>query len=672
MATTTGVSSAVTSGLDVNALVSQLMTVEQQPLAKLDKQEASYQAKLSAFGSIKGAVSSFQSTMRTLSNASSFRTVTATASDTSVLSATALTSALPGSYSVEVSSLAQSQKLVAAGQSSVGTAIGTGATTTLSFDFGTITGTLTNGKYEAGATFSTAGGGVKTVTIDSSNNSLQGMRDAINAAGIGVTASIINDGSATPYRLVLSSNNMGAANSLKISATGDATVSALLANDPTAGATTGALGQNLSESVSALNAVLKVNGITISKASNSVSDVISGVTLNLAKLTTTPITLTVAQDTAATAKAVNSFVASYNELSKTLTDLSSYDAATKKGATLQGDATIRNLQAKLRDMLNTTGTGALTSLSQIGVTFQRDGSLAVDSSKLNSVMQSNFSDIAGLFAATGKASDSLVTYNASGINTKPGSYALTVTQLATQGNETGTAAPSLTIDATNDTLVMNINGINTTITLASKTYASALELASELQSKLNSATELSAAGISVSASLDAGKISVTSNSYGATSSVVATSGNGLSNIFGTAISTTGVDVAGTINGVSASGSGQTLIAADSEAQGLSVLINGGALGSRGTVSYTQGYAYTLNNYANSVLASDGSLSSSTDEINTSIKSLAARRTALQHRLIGIEARYRAQFTALDQMLASMNTTSTFLTQQLAGMSNNNA
>jgi len=665
---TTGVSSSVTSGLDVNALVSQLMTVEQQPLAKLDKQEASYQAKLSAFGSIKGAVASFQSTMRTLSNASSFRTVTATASDTSVLSATALTSALPGSYSVEVSSLAQSQKLVAAGQSGVGTAIGTGATTTLSFDFGTITGTLTDGKYEAGATFSTAGGGVKTVTIDSSNNSLQGMRDAINAAGIGVTASIINDGSASPYRLVLSSDNMGAANSMKISATGDATVSALLANDPTAGA----LGQNLSESVSALNAEMKVNGIAISKASNTVSDVISGVTLNLAKLTTTPVTLTVAQDTAATAKAVNDFVTSYNELSKTLTDLSSYDAATKKGATLQGDATIRNLQAKLRNMLNTTGTGALTSLSQIGVTFQRDGSLAVDSSKLNSVMQSNFDDIAGLFAATGKASDSLVTYNASGTSTKPGSYALNITQLATQGNETGTAAPNLTIDATNDTLVMNINGINTTITLASQTYASALELASELQSKLNSATELSAAGISVSASLDAGKISVTSNSYGATSSVVATSGNGLSNIFGTAISTTGVDVAGTINGVNATGSGQTLIAADSEALGLSVLINGGALGARGTVSYTQGYAYTLNNFATSVLASDGSLSSSTDEINTSIKSLAARRTALQHRLIGIEARYRAQFTALDQMLASMNNTSTYLTQQLDAMSSSNA
>ena len=665
MATTTPVASAVSGGLDVNALVTQLMTVEQQPITKLATREASYQAKLSAFGTIKGAVASFQTAVSALSNASTYQTVTATSSDTTVATASALTSALPGNYSLEVSSLAQAQKLVAAGQTGVGTAIGSGATTTLSFDFGTIAGTLTGGKYTAGTTFTTNGGGVKTVTIDSTNNSLQGMRDAINAAGIGVTASIINDGSATPYRLVLSSANMGAANSLKISATGDATVSALLANDPTAGATTGVLGQNLSESVTAQNANLKVNGIAVSKNSNTVSDVIPGVTLTLAKLTTTPVTLTVAQDTASTIKSVNNFVTAYNTLSQSLTDLSAYNASTKKGAVLQGDATVRNLQAKLRAVLNTPGAGALTSLSQIGVTFQRDGSLAVDSAKLNSVMQSNFGDIAGLFAATGKASDSLVTYNSATSSTKPGNYALNITQLATQGNETGLAAPNLTIDATNNTLVMNVNGINTTITLTSKTYASAQDLATEVQSKINSATVLSSAGISVSAAVNAGKISVTSNSYGSTSSVIATSGNGLNNIFGAAISTTGLNVTGSINGVSATGSGQTLTAGSSDAQGLSVLVNGGALGDRGTISYTQGYAYQLNNLATSILSSDGTLSASTTELNNSIKSIADRRIVLQQRLVGIEARYRAQFTKLDQMLSSMNNTSTFLTQQLA-------
>ena len=665
MATTTAIG---TSSIDVNAIVTQLMTVEQQPITKLNAREASYQAKLSAFGTIQGAVASFQSTVNTLSNASSFQSVTATSSDTSVISASALTSALSGKYSIDVTSLAQAQSLVAAGQATVSAPIGTGAATTLSFDSGTISGTLSAGKYAAGATFSSAGNGLKTVTIDSSNNSLQGIRDAINAASVGVTASIINDGGTSPYRLVLSSNNTGAASSMKISASGDASISSLLANDPTAGATTGALGQNMSESVTALNADLKVNGLAVSKASNTVSDVIPGVTLSLSKLTTAPVTLTVAQNTASVSKSVSDFVASYNALSTTLSDLSSYNSATKQGATLQGDATIRNLQGKLRAVLNTSisGSGSLTSLSQIGVTFQRNGTLGLDSAKLNSVMQSNFSDVAGLFASTGKASDSLVTYNSYTSASKPGTYAVNVTGLATQGNALASAAPaSLLIDATNDTLNMSVNGVSTSITLTSKTYASAQELATEVQSKLNGASTLSGAGISVSATLAAGKISITSNSYGSTSNVLVSSGNGLSNLFGTPISIVGQDVTGTINGATAAGYGQSLSSTIGDSQGLSLLVNGGALGSRGTVSYAQGYAYLLNGLATSVLASDGTLSASKDEINSSIKSIGNRRTTLQQRLIGIEARYRAQFTALDGMLSSMNTTSTYLTQSLA-------
>jgi flagellar hook-associated protein 2 len=662
MASTTAVSSSVSTSIDVNGLVSQLMVAEQIPITKLATQTASYQAKLSAFGTIQGALASFQTSVSTLGNASTFQTVTATASDTTTMSATALTSALPGSYAIEVSSLAQAQTLVATGQASLSSAIGSGTSTTLSFDFGTITGTATSGKYATGTTFSSTGAGVKTVTIDSTNNTLQGMRDAINAANIGVTASIINDGSTSPYRLVVSSANMGAANSMKISASGDATVSALLANDPTAGTA----GQNLTESVAALSANFKVNGIAISKNSNTVMDVIPGVTLNLTKVTTTPVTLTVTQDTASVTKSVNDFVTAYNTLSKSLTDVSSYDAATKTGAVLQGNATVRNLQAQLRSVLNTPGAGTVTSLSQIGVTFQRDGTLALDSTKLTSVMKSDFSGIAGLFASTGKASDSLTTFISSSSSTKPGIYPLTVTQIATQGNETGSAAPSLTIDATNDTLVMNIDGINATITLTQKAYATTQDLAKELQSKINSITAYSTAGIGVAATVDgSGKISVTSNSYGSTSSVIATSGTGLVNLFGSAISTTGVNVAGTINGVTATGSGQMLTGSSGNAMGLAVFINGGSLGNRGNITFTQGYAYALNNFAAAVTAKGGVLSSSTTEINNSIKNLADRTTVLQQRLIGTEARYRAQFTALDQMLTSMNNTSTFLTQQLS-------
>ncbi len=664
MATTTSATSAVsTSGLDVNGLVSQLMTAEQIPITKLASKTASYQAKLSAFGTIQGAMASFQTSVTTLSNASTFQTVTATASDTTTMSATALTSALPGSYSIEVSSLAQSQSLVASGQTSLSSALGSGTSTTLSFDFGTITGTATNGKYGTGTTFSSAGAGVKTVTIDSTNNTLQGIRDAINAAKIGVTASIINDGSATPYRLVLNSSNMGAANSMKITASGDATVMALLANDPTAGIA----GQNMTESVAGLNANFKVNGIAISKNSNTVMDVIPGVTLNLSKTTTSPVTLTVAQDTTSITKSVNDFVTAYNALSKSITDVSSYNAATKKGAVLQGDATIRNLQSQLRGVLNTPGAGSITSLSQIGVTFQRDGTLALDSTKLSAVMKSDFSGIAGLFATTGKASDSLTTYISSSSSTKPGTYPLNITQIATQGNETGTAPPNLTIGAgSNDTLVLNIDGVDATVTLTPKTYATTQELATEIQSKINGVTTLSSAGIAVAASVTAGGlISLTSNSYGSSSSVIATGGNALANIFGSAISTTGVNVAGTINGLTATGAGQILTGGSGNAQGLAVFINGGVTGDRGTISFTQGYAYALKSFTTAVLASGGTLSSSTAEINNSIKSLDTRTAELKRRLIGTEARYRSQFTALDQMLSSMNTTSTFLTQQLS-------
>lgn len=732
MATTSNVNTTPTIGtsvINVPQLVSQLMTTEQYPITALQTVTTDYQAKLTAFGKIQSAVSTFQAALSSLNSTSSFQAVNATASDPTVMSATALSSAVAGSYSLTVGNLAQAQTLVAAGQTSLSAAIGTGATTTLSFDFGTITGntfnsatnkygitlsaattngsttvtaptanlaigaTITGAGIPAGATivsitdannfvisaaatatgtgvalqanptYSSAGGALKTVTINNTNNSLQGIRDAINAAGIGVTASIVNDGSAAPYRLVLTSNSTGAASSMKITATGDATVAALLANDPTAGAA----GQNLSQTSTALNASLSVNGISVSKASNTVSDIIPGVTVNLTKVSATPVTLTVAPDTATTTKNVNSFVSAYNALKSTLTSLTTYNKSTKTAAALQGNLAVLNLQSDLNRILNTpaSGAGTYTNLAQIGVTFQHDGTLAVNSTQLTTALKNNFSGVAGLFAATGTTTDSLVTYSNYSSSTKPGTYAVNISQLATQGNETGSAAPNLTITAgTNDTLNMNVNGINATITLAPGTYASAQALAAQLQTQINGASALSSAGISVSATVVGGKISVTSNNYGSLSSVIATGGNGMNNIFGTAISTQGVDVTGTIDGIAASGVGQQLTAQSGNAQGLSVLVSGGALGARGTVSYSQGYAYTLTNYANSILSSTGSLTSSTNEINTKISAVAKQITALQQGLVAKQAMYTAQYTALNNMMTSMTSTSSFLTQQL--------
>ncbi|MFZ3043283.1 MAG: flagellar filament capping protein FliD [Thiobacillus sp.] len=655
------------SGLDVASIVSQLMAAERQPLNTLAAREAGYQAKLSAYGSVKGAVAGFQTALQGLNSASRFQALTATASDSSVFSASTTSIAVAGTYSLEVSSLAQAQKLVAAGQASSTAAIGSGAATTVTFDFGTISGgTLASGVY-SGAAFASNGNGTKSITLDSSNNSLQGIRDAINAAKIGVTATLVNDGSDTPYRLVFSSDSQGVSNSMKVSVSGDAAVGSLLAHDP-AGT------QGLSETVTAQNANFKLNGVAVTKTSNSVSDVLEGVTLNLSKVTSSPATLTVARDTASVSNSISSFVKAYNDLSTTLKNVSGYDAASKRGAILQGDSTVRSLQTQLRGILGTTVTGTpgdLTTLSSIGVAFQKDGSLAVDQTRLNDAMTNHFDEIASLFASVGKSTDSLVSFKSATSSTKAGGYAVNVTQVATQGKTVGSTAITTPLDiivGSNDTLDLIVNGISASVTLAPGTYSTAQALSTELQAKINGATALSDMGVSVAIAENAGTLTLTSVNYGSTSSVSITGGTAGSALGLVADTpTAGVDVAGSIGGVSATGSGQLLSAISGDALGMGILINGGALGDRGVLNYSQGYATTLNNWSTTVLASDSIIAARTEGIGRSITDIDKRRTDLQARLVNIEKRYRAQFTALDTMLSSMNTTSSFLTQQLASL-----
>lgn len=667
-------SPGIGSGLDVNGIITKLMAVESQPLTNLATKEAAFQAKLSAYGTLGGSLSAFQSTVQGLNDPAIFQSLKATSSDTTVASASASSIAVAGSYALDISKVAQSQKLVAAGKASATTAIGLGGTTTLDFDFGTISGTLapyvpatgTGGTYTA-STFASNGNGVKTVTIDATNNSLTGIRDAINAAKIGVTASIVNDGGASPYRLVLSSDNAGQSNSLKISVSGDATISALLSQDPA-----GAVGvtQNLQQTLVGQNTEMTVNGVFVSKTSSTLTDVIPGVTLNALKIGTS--TISVAQDSSGVTTAVNAFIKGYNDLAKSLKDSSSYDPATKKAGILQGDASVRTIQSQLRALMGRTLTGnfAYTNLSQVGITFQRDGTFALDSAKLQTALTANPIDVAAVFATTGKASDSLVSYVSSTSVTKPGTYALDVSQLATQGKQVGSAVAGLTITAgVNDTLSMTVDGVPATVTLApGAPYSSAAALAAEVQARINGISALSSAGISVAVTQTGGTMTLTSNRYGSTSSV-SVGGNGATNLLGAApVSTAGVDAAGTLAGASGSGSGQNLTGAAGDAQGLKLLIAGGATGSRGTVSFSQGYAYQLDQLITSFLSSTGTIAAVTDGVNRSIKDIGNQRDTLNRRLVAIEAQYRKQFTSLDVAMASMSQTSSYLAQQLASLS----
>lgn len=649
-------SPGIGSGLDVNGLVSQLMALEQRPFTLLATKEAKYQAQLSAYGSLKGALASFQGAVAALATPAKFTAVKASVADGTVLSASAAASASAGSYSVEVQTLAQAQKLKSDTFDATGDTVGSGS---LTIQFGTYSGGSFTLNPEKSA---------KTITIGSANASLAGVRDAINAADAGVSASIINDG--TGYRLVIASKEAGVANALKVTVADDdldntdAAGLSRLVYDATTGGTT-----NLTQTVAAQNATATIDGISISKSTNTWTDAIEGVTLNLLKEGGTT-SLMVAKDTAGTKSAVESFVKAFNDLNATLTNLSKYDAASKQASILTGDATVRSVQSQLRSLFNTalsTAGGGLTSLSDIGVAFQTDGTLKLDSSKLTAALSDGSKDVATLFAAVGKPTDSLVSFASSTADTKNGSYAVNITQLATQGNAVGQGNAALTINAgSNDALSLTVDGVAVSVTLNAGTYLTAAALAAEIQSKINGASALASAGSSVTVTESGGKLTVTSSRYGSASTVAVTGGNAASDLFGGTIETAGVDVAGSIGGIAASGSGQALTGAG-DATGLKISITGGATGDRGTIGFARGYADLLDKLVGRMLENDGLVDGRMDGINTSIKELGTRREALANRLVLIEKRYRAQFTALDTMLASMTQTSNYLQQQLANL-----
>lgn len=879
-----GISSAgIGSGLDVEGIITKLMAVEAAPLSTYDSKTAAYQTKLQAIGQLSSGISAFQNSLSVLTSPSAFNSLTANASNSSVVSASATSDAVAGSYSMNVTQLAQAQSLNSAGVASTTTAIGAGLGTTISFQFGTVasgtfgvtgstlgTATATNGVANgsltlngtaiatdgatasakqlatainaqstttgvtatAGSTTSSATlfagfgsvdtsaggsysltingislasqnpgqaadgtGGVTAasldetlatanattnalsaakitytgtaaagnlkffaadgsnlainetvigditggignsgtanlgssnvatsavtltssngspvtvggsnpaaagltagsqgsyagasftqdgtqasgvITLDSTNQSLQGIRDAINKAGIGVSASIVSDGSSTPYHLVLTSSKTGAASSMKITVsdasggTADPALASLLTYDP-------AGKQALTQTSAAQSAKLTVNGISVSSASNSVSAAIQGVTLSLSG--TGSSNLTIAKDTSSVSSGVAAFVTAYNKLNSTISNLTSYSADSKTGGALLGDSTTLAVETRLRQALGkaVTGSGGLTTLSQVGISFQKDGSLQLDSSALNKAITNNFSDIAGLFSAIGTASDSLVKVTATGAKTVPGTYALNVTTLASQGTLTGdTALPATTVIAPNTVWSVTLDQTDpvnasrvSNVALTAGSYTPT-QLTALLRAAINGNSDFAGNGSTVETSIDAnGKLALSSSKYGGLSNIAikAKTGSDPSTLFGASTPTVGVDIAGTLGGQSFTGSGQTLTgAAGSSMDGLKLTVSGGVTGDRGTITFSQGYAYQLTNLANNFIGTDGTVTSSAASINTSIKDVAKQRQTFSDSLTSIEARYRAQYTALDVSIASMQSTQTYLTTQLA-------
>ena len=389
------------SGLDLNTLLTGLRTAEQAPLIALQTQQTSFTTKLTAYGQLSSALTNLQTAAAALAKPELFKGVQASSTSSDVLTATALSTAQSGSYTANVTQMSQAQSLAALGVTSISSNVGSAATvttaTTVKFEFGTTSGT----SFTLGADLTRT----KSIDIDPAKSSLTDIAKKINdTANLGVTASIVNDGSATPYRLVLTSKQTGEASSMRITVSGvtaqpagDAALSALLTNNPA--------GQKLEQSAAAQNTKLTVNGIAITSATNSVVDAVPGVTMSVAKVGTT--TLSVKKDTDIAGNAVAAFVNAYNNLQTVTGKLTAFDATSKSGAVLLGDSTLRNIQTGIRSALTTaqkddTGSG-LTMLSQIGVSFQKDGKLALDSTKLTAALEGKLPGVAHLFSGGASA-----------------------------------------------------------------------------------------------------------------------------------------------------------------------------------------------------------------------------------------------------------------------------
>ena len=367
-------STGVGSGLDVNGLVQKLVQAEgAPPTARLDSAEAKVQAKLSALGTLRAALTTFSDTVAKLKDLDSFRGRRVTQSSTDFLTASASTTATPASYAIEVEQLAQAHKLQSSPFAASTTVVGTG----------TLTITVGSQNFN--------------IVVDSTNDTVAGIASAINAspAGDKVSATVIS-GAGGAATLTLTARTTGTANALTLTQSGGDGGLATIVFPPSGGT-------GLTEIDPALNARAKVEGVEVTSATNTISGAISGVDLNLLKANATgeTSTLTVQYDRAAARTVIASLVKSYNSVVDAVKSVASYNTETKQGGPLFGDGGVRNIADQLRRVLGSNVPGlssAVDMLAKIGIAADLNGKLSVDSTKLDAGFTASFNDIGKLFA----------------------------------------------------------------------------------------------------------------------------------------------------------------------------------------------------------------------------------------------------------------------------------
>jgi flagellar hook-associated protein 2 len=394
-------SAGIGSGLDVKSIISQLMAIEQQPKDKLAADATKIQTQISEVGKVTSALSTLRDVSYKLSSSSFWNQTTATSSSSNI-TVTSDTTALAGQYSVAVQQLAGSQAVMGGTTFASSTAlVGSG---TMTIQMGTW------GTGQTSFTASSTSPSSASITV-AATDTVETLRDKINAAGIGVSASILSD--STGARLVMRSSSTGAANAFRVTTSGASGGVANMGYDPSSGINSATRTQTAS------NATATIDGVSVSSASNTFTNVMSGVSFTANALTSStntttntvfgvpttsstvtssPVTLTVATDTASIKTKLQEFATAYTALNSLVATDTKYDATTKKAGPLQGDSSIVGIQTRMRKLLAATSTASTTyaRLSDAGLELQRDGSLTLNSTKVDSAL-SNFSQMKALF-----------------------------------------------------------------------------------------------------------------------------------------------------------------------------------------------------------------------------------------------------------------------------------
>ncbi len=657
------------SGINTSALVGQLVEVNKAPqLGRLTTRQTLLETQISDFGLLRSAFSTLETAASVLGNADTFNAKSASIPTTTLLGITKLDAkASVGDYSITVEQIAQAQSVSTSNFSSQTTAIGKG---TLTIRFGSWNAGVDTFTVDSAKT-----GG--TITIDDSNNSLTGLRDTINKSSLGVKAAIVSEGG---YYKLLVTGPSGASSEVEITAVETVGAEGLASfnfNQTT---------RNLTQQQEGKDALLHVNGMSLSRSTNHLTDVIDGMEFDLFnKSTTETVSIGISEDKSIAEKNIRDFVAAYNTFLTASEKLVGFDKEKNAYGSLRQDPLAKNLVQQVRSQLSATMTGltgSFTSLSDIGVGTQLDGTLKIndttDATSFRSAIDKNFAAVRDLFIPTKTSTNAQITVTKHTDSSVAGSYEVNITQQPKKGSLTSAVmVATFPLDTTGKTysFTAGVDGIDTaSITLPTKTYASGAALAADLQSLINADANITAAKVSVNVLFNSTtkKLEFTSTAYGSGSKVsfsaVSTDMADIGIIVGSG--TSGNDVGGTVGGVAAFGYGNVLLPAlGSKAEGLNMTVEPGA--TSGTITFSRGFGGSFTRLINDFLKSNGMIKTREASITKDVDKVKKDQVALDRRSEAYRLRLQSQFSAMESIVRSLKSTGTFLTGAFKALSGNN-